>query len=687
MDRTVCPVCKAKLGGGPGSLATHQRFNALCRSARSRRLPGSSKSRGGHASVPRRVHQHPQQLPVRAGDIDAPSPDGDDPDLQISTVLDEEADGRDDPTDTGSLSNFEPEPRLPPLDENTPIEQRVYARFDFALRMKDSNSGITLLNDECDRLDEALVHPDNATMETGPTDSSDSAAESRQRQIERVQDCLAKLFCPPSGKPLGPQQRKDVVELLQECLKCNGIEISDILSTASSKTQNPETLIRHQISALTSGDGWVSRVFEVQGGRATAHWNSRAINSLAEKVVDLFRFMETKSLWDGVNYGHPSTGEFMKEYGELIRSQREFIRDWSEENDFPLLLTYFSDATLLANRGSASAHPVVVGIGNLPHSLYAANLITVGYLDTAIQYSANISKDARRQVKKSLVAQQVSAMMEQFVLASYTGHSAQLRGPVESGETHGRDGKIRFFPGLFHAALDYPEVVSMLGIKNGSCGVCYWNAGFGGPPLPDKKNFTHGVGTRRTEKRSRESWSEMNRATKKTRVEELMALYGSHPQRPEALWGFNGSCPVADIPSIVPPSLRDDLKYWALYRRAKKKTLIFESLELHLAVTQERMHEMDLGLTIYLRDEILSFLKQSMSEKTIEELVNVPLQSCMTAESKWQGLIHPPVHQRHCRLLLKGYFGGCSRFRLKKIVASCRLSFLFYGAVLDQIIA
>ena len=601
--------------------------------------------------------------PLEQAQVEQHSP-GDLRDNDIAVVFEEQGGPS---SDQEGFDDFglEPEPRLPLPDEGIPIERRIYARFDHVLdTIKRPNTGITLLDGECREIDDVTVRPDNADAETATAEHDDHVASARLTQIHKVQDCIGKLFCPPSGKPLGPQQRKDVIDLMQECLKCDGIEIGDIISSTTSKSKNLESLVRHQISALTSGDGWVSRVFEVHGGRATAHWNSNAIKSLAEKVVELFPFMETESLWDGENYGHPSSGQFMKEFGELIRSQREFICDWNKERDFPLLLTYFSDATLLANRGSASAHPVVVGIGNLPHQMYAANLITVGYLDSAIQFANDTTKEEKRQVKKSLVAQQVSAMMEQFVLASYTGYSAQLLGPVEHGENHGRDGKIRFFPGLFHAALDYPEVVSMLGIKTGSCGVCYWNAGLGGPPLEDGKKFRHGVGVYRTEKRSRESWQEMNQVTKKARVEELMSLYGCHPQRPEALWGFNGSCPLDSVPESVPLSLRDDLRYWAVCCKAHGQPTNFRSLELHLAVTQERMHEMDLGLTIYLRDAILKFLKERMQDKEIERLVNVPLHACMTVESRWQGLIHPPYTKETADL--KGYFGGCSRVQAKE---------------------
>ena len=555
---------------------------------------------------------------------------------------------------------FEPEPKLPVPDVDLPIEKRIYARFDSALGMKESSNEITILDDDCQELTDSVIHPDAEAPAGIPVEEEGHA---RLGKIQDVQDCLGRLFCPPTGKPLGPQQRKDVIDLMQKCLSCDGVvDLSDIVNTATSKTKNIEVLVRHQISALTSSDGWVSRIFEVEGGKATAHWNSNAIESLASKVAELYPFMETKPLWDGVSYGHPSTGEFMKDFCEIIRSQRKLLCDWDEVSDFPLLLTYFSDATLLANRGSASAHPVVVGIGNLPHQMYAANLITVGYLDSAIQYSTGTSKDVKRQVKKSLVAQQVSAMLEQFVRASYTGHSTKLK-PRKDGAAP-QPGRIRFFPGLFHGALDYPEVVTLLGIKTGSCGICYWNAGIGGQPLSEEKKFMHGVHVPRTEKRSRETWSVMHQATKKARVEELMGIYGCHPQRPEGLWGFNGSCPPDQIPKCVPSSLRSDLQYWVAYRKARKKPIHFRSLDVHIAVSQERMHELDLGLTIYLRDAILSYMKERTSDKDIERLVNVPLHSTMTAESRWQGLIHPPYTRETADL--KGYFGGCSRVQAKE---------------------
>ena len=405
---------------------------------------------------------------------------------------------------------LEPRPVLPVPDESMSIERRIYARFDFALDIKETENEITVLDNECEEIPDDLIQPDDPIPNSGAADE----AGDRLERIRKVQDCLGRLFSPASGKPLSPQQRKDVIELLDAGLKCEGVSITEIVDSTPSRTKNIEVLIRQQLSAMTSGDGWTSRVFEVQGGKATAHWNSQAIKSIADKVKELYPFIETRPLWDGERYGHPATGEYMKDFHNIIQSQREFLGDWNEGTDFPLLLTYFSDATLLANRGSASAHPVVVGIGNLPQRMYAGNLITVGYLETTIQYSLNLSKDEKRQVKKALVAQQVSAMMEQFVRASYMGYQTDLS-PGPRGETHQDHDYIRFFPGLFHAALDYPEVVSILGIKTGSCGICYWNAGLGGPTPSDKERFAHGVTVHRSEKRSRESWSEMNGISKK----------------------------------------------------------------------------------------------------------------------------------------------------------------------------
>ena len=347
----------------------------------------------------------------------------------------------------------------------------------------------------------------------------------------------------------------------------------------------------------------------------------------------------------------------MKVFFDLIQSQRRFFRDWNRDEDFPLLLTYFSDATLLANRGSLSAHPVVVGVANLPTNLYQSNLVTVGYLDTSIEYSPGLDPDGKREVKRALIGMQVSAMMEQFMIASYEGCYVQL--PV-AGEDDGPR-RARYFPGLFDAALDYPEMVSLLGIKSGCCGICHWKTEFGGVDFKGG-DFRHGVGVPRTEKRSREAFEAIGSESKKSKRKELVNRFGVHPQRPSALWGFNGSCPIDRLPDSIPASLRIKLEHWALLDRSKYHNASVDrrSLDVHIIVSTETMHEVDLGLTCYLRSAIFEILRDDgLTLEMIEETVNQPLLRAMTIESRWQGLFHPPLTRETSDVI--GYFGGCAK--------------------------
>lgn len=596
-----------------------------------------------------------------------------------------------------------PIPVLPALDMHLTARERACARFKALVAMRDKDSlekvtvlganGSTLVEDDMDRGMEAVADEEDRdaivpNLELGQNPPSDSASNSentapiqpgspihgqkdsdpqqasdnrdRLSYTEAVRSALVNLFCPSDGSAgLTHSQRTKTLELVELSLRAGGdlCNIHEVVHTTSSNSKNVEALFFDHIKSLTVGDGWTSQTFEVSGGTAIARWNSKAIDAISDTVARVYEHLIRRPTWDGKHYGHPCSGRFMKDFYGLIRSQRKFAKDWNKDEDFPLLLTYFSDATLLANRGSLSAHPVVVGIANLPVELYASNLITVGYLDSSIQYTAGTSPEVKRQIKRSLVGLQVSAMMEQFVKASYEGCVIDVPPTAGPGCS---EGSRRYFPGLFDAALDYPELVSILGIKSGCCGICCWKTEIGCGPDFKEADFRNGIEVRRSEKRSREWFEEMRQAKKKGPVKNLVHKYGAHPQRPSALWGFNGSCPIHCIPEFVPSRLRVTLENWAIFEGATKRGIDRRSLDIHSVVSQETMHEIDLGLTCYLREAVFELMKDSgMTLKMIEAAVNQPLLRTMAHESRWQGLFHPPLTRETADVI--GYFGGCSK--------------------------
>ena len=687
-------------------MATHRRRNKSCIHAAtttsSFRLitndPGAGSgglraNSGG--DVPVRVahardteaHDH-----VECGNYDVPhAGDGD--------VIDD-ANGDEDYTNDDQKEFFDPDPLpvLPVLDMQVGTKERAYARFKIVAELSRAENFARVISQDGRVIGDSDTSPDNdaaadetdgvavipcrgansrhagsSTNEAGvPTRPSDTGAEQtdldRQRgeqndlylaNLSSLRSSMVSLFCPEDGSAgLTHAQRKKTIELVERSLRAGGdaCSIYDVVQTTSSRSKNLEVLFMDHITSLTNNDGWVSRTFEVVGGKAVAHWNAKALQVVSETVAMLYKDLFRHPMWNGKEYHHPCSGRYMRDFYNLIKSQRQFVGDWSSDDDFPLLLTYFSDATLLANRGTLTAHPVVIGIGNLPAGLYASNLVTVGYLDTSIEYDTGLRPESKRLVKRSLVGMQVAAMMDQFVAASYEGCVVQL--PVSDQHTEPAR-RVRFFPGLFDAALDYPEVVSLIGIKSGCCGMCYWKTEIGG--LDHKGgDFRHGVGVRRTEKRSRYAFDAIRAAPNKKQKKQMVDKYGMHPQRPGGLWGFNGSCPVECIPHSVPDRLRMTLQHWAILDRATDPFADRRSLDLHLVVSQETMHEIDLGLTCYLRSAIFKLLRaDGMTLDTIELTVNQPLLKAMTVESRWQGLFHPPLTREMASLT--GYFGGCAK--------------------------
>ena len=316
-------------------------------------------------------------------------------------------------------------------------------------------------------------HDEAQSEHASGVNSNDEQAESAVRVLR---DTILSLFTPSDGSAgLPSSQRKDVLHIVQLALTIGTqtpeISILDLFpvgpNVSAGTIATVDTQFRKHIGSLTENDGWTSQAFHVRGGDATAYWNTKALEHLAEKIGNAMGAFEFKSQWDGESFGHPTSGAFMKEFRELLECQRKALGDWKAGRDLPVLLTYFSDATLLANKGSMSAHPVVVGIGNIKDaSDYMSSLVTVGYLDPKISFSTGLSDDEASQVKRALVSKQVGAMMEQFKRCSFLGHKITSKG----GQN------FRIFTGLFDCAIDNPEVSLLLGHKSGYCGMCFWKS-------------------------------------------------------------------------------------------------------------------------------------------------------------------------------------------------------------------
>ena len=401
----------------------------------------------------------------------------------------------------------------------------------------------------------------------------------------------------------------------------------------ASETLSAEKAYVALLGSLSEKDGWRKKSISVANGLATAvlHWNSYALEQVAEKVREFWPVMRTLP---GIRksperrYQHPMDGDFADRFFSLIRNQRESYGDY-RNSDFPLLLSFFSDATLLANKGSMSAHPLIVTIANLPEEYVRNSIIKVGYFDL-FRGPKQTSEDQQRQLKRALFAEQLDAMLEPFRRASFTGYTINLG---EGGD------KVRFFPALFDMPIDNPEVSSVLQHKSGYCGICYWKTSLGSTK-------------RRTEQRSRDYYDQMTRKRTLAGLHELGSLTGAHPQRSGA-WGFNGSCPVNRLPTWTlteNPRLHD-----ALQQVGSSTGMC----DLHLSVTTESMHEVDLGLVVYFKNAIFLALKKDLGSLRKVEQVNEYLEQCLSSESRWQGLLLPPVKRETATL--KGYWGGSSR--------------------------
>ena len=299
---------------------------------------------------------------------------------------------------------------------------------------------------------------------------------------------------------------------------------------------------------------------------------------------------------------------------------------------------FFSDATLLANKGSLSAHPVMLSIGNLPASLAQKSQIMLGLLaefDKGVKINGdsnqkNLTEEEHGQIRRALMAKQTAAMVAPLVHASYEG--IRFTSPLD-GE------QMRMFPTLFCAPLDHPEICSHLGIKNGYCGVCKWM-----PENNDKDRAEY-----RKEGDSVLFVDTISKAPARN-IHALKKKQGAHGQR-SGLWGFNGSSPVDRIPRSLSQATKVGVQ---------KVGCSTPWTDLHLSVAGETMHEIDLGILVYAKNAVVQHLRDGLDKSDQEiEAINEALRLAMAEESRWPGLPYPPT--KKVTAVLQGYLGGSSR--------------------------
>ena len=172
----------------------------------------------------------------------------------------------------------------------------------------------------------------------------------------------------------------------------------------------------------------------------------------------------------------------------------------------------------------------------------------------------------------------------------------------------------------------------------------------------------------RTESKTRSIVSEINEQTQKTSSKDLCNKYGTHPQ-PCGLWGFNGSC----CPNHLPNYLSDLHKKVVRLSVSPATTAV---MDIHKVVSTERLHELDVGITVYIRNITVEILKREGYRDKDIEVINNGLWDCLNYESRWQGLVHPPKKRETADL--RGYFGGITRVEasehrtiLQVVVAVC----------------
>ena len=508
-----------------------------------------------------------------------------------------------------------------------------------SIALEAPDAGRCLLDRDTEKTNNQTLQLVSAVMSLiTPTSSSAGMPASSRSGLFQVVDLALSVGCSvtstgavTNADPLVSLACPKISDLMQ---MVSGRAQGDLSGgSASQKAISSEKAYVTLLESLSQDDGWERTTLTAGDGLATAvlHWNSRAMEQVTEKVKEFWSVLKTRPVTtesEEHKYQHPMTGQFAQKFSSLIRRQRIAYGD-HKESDFVLLLSFFSDATLLANKGSMSAHPLIVTIANLPEENQRDTIVKIGYFDM-FRGPPQTSEEQQRQLKRALFAKQLDAMLEPFRRASFTGVEVDVSDGV---------GKVRFFPALFDTPIDNPEVCSILQHKSSYCGVCYWKAGLG----PSK---------RRTETRSRAYFDEMSGSRTSNELKSLQKLTGAHPQQSGA-WGFNGSCPLDRLPVWI--AEEDQALYDALGRAGSSSGIC----DVHLSVTTESMHEIDLGLVVYFKELVYDALRSDLRTKTKIEAVNDNLERCLTSESRWQGLMLPPVKKETSGL--KGYWGGSSR--------------------------
>ena len=655
-----CDRCRKHVGGGQANLARHQR-SLTCRMT-------DILLKNGQARDKRKKRKH--------GDLETPRPPAEQSlNSDEAFPLDDEPDDPPDFTtetvdEEVNLDVFAASVECIPdasfetlgcrnvdfteegLDELGPMA-RAALRFAAIIEARASRrertvrglQGESLEDQESTQEGGAMADDQHETEICDPEDSTTGLSSAEQDLVGHILQFVAPSKTKNAG--LSAEQRKQLFSLVDVCLSVASKPgevpqtVVDLIRRSLGREttcSNADRLLELLMDDMCEDDGWVEKKFTVSTGHcAIGRWNSNVISALVGVVKDYWNVLGRVSTYDGQNFGHPTSGLHMAEFESMVKKQLAKRRErWDSERDFVLLLVYFSDATLLVNKGSLSAHPVTLSVANLPPRESAESQILLGFLSdfdkTAFENekhrSVSMRQDDGAQVRRALVATQTAAMVESLVVASYEGIDFE----------HPPGTKRRMFPTLFSAPLDHPEICTHLGVKNSYCGMCFWKC-------PDRQRKS----MYRSETETRQVVDGINVAPKAS-IADLKDAYGVHGQR-SGLWGFNGSCPSSRLPPQLTPSTK---------KSVQETYSVSPYTDIHVAVSGEVMHEVDLGILVYTKDTVLRYLSGTLGwpDGQIERL-NEGLRLAMSVESRCQGVSHPPT--KKVTSTLQGYFGGISR--------------------------
>lgn len=373
-------------------------------------------------------------------------------------------------------------------------------------------------------------------------------------------------------------------------------------------------------------DSWKEKVFLSPRGWFKCHaiFDEDPISVLRAIIQDEFENLFLTSNWDGETFSHPTTGSFMRAHEDLIRKQRSAIGDWRGfGKDVSLLVTLYSDGTHLANKGTLNAHPMLMGIANLKFEEYQRALSYLGFLNVGVAECGSTKKRMKDipTEKSALLAIQVRCIVDQIKRASFTGFEVEVN-----------EKQYRFFPALFDMPVDNPEMTSLLGLLRGYCGECEWRV--------DGSRLSDSVG----------SFPAYERRTEYAARALSLGDERGYRNMECGLWGFNGSTPRDSVPESV--------KDYASFCRAGAWTPM---TDLYRAVSTERLHQLDSGITLVLQQITVKTLREDREWPAAKiERMNNALENCVVRDSRWSGLRFPP-RKKEVGAKLTGYFGGSSR--------------------------